>query len=142
MTDLGLVAKKLARIETCLRDLARIDPATIETDVVHERFAEHTLQIAIQAASDIASHIVSDDRLGEPGSNHALFDLLARNGWLRADQVPTLHRMVGFRNVIVHEYETVDVRLVRRVVEHHAGDLQAFVDTIRAELTRRASPQP
>jgi uncharacterized protein YutE (UPF0331/DUF86 family) len=139
VTDLGLVAKKLARIEACLQDLARVDPARIESDVVTERFVEHTLQIAIQAALDIASHIVSDDRLGEPGSNHALFDLLARAGWLPAAQVSVLHRMVGFRNVLVHEYDTVDLRMVRRVVERHAGDLQAFVDAIRLEITTRSA---
>lgn len=134
MTDLALVAKRLARIEACLHDLGRVDPASIETDVIHERFVEHTLQIAIQAAVDVASHIVSDNHLGEPASNHGLFDLLARDGWVRADQVSTLHRMVGFRNVLVHEYETVDLSLVRRVAERHAPDLQAFVDTIRARL--------
>ena len=135
MTDHGLVAKKLARIEACLRDLSRVDPATIETNLVHERFVEHTLQMAIQAMVDVASHIVSDDRLGEPGNNHQLFDLIARDGWLRPEQVVTVHRMVGFRNVLVHEYETVDVRVVRRVVERQAGDLQAFVDAIRARLS-------
>ena len=134
MTDSGLVAKKLLRIEICLKDLERVDPASIEIDVVHERFVEHTLQMAIQAAVDIASHIVADDRLGDAASNHELFDLLARAGWLPGDQVAVMHRMVGFRNVIVHEYEDVDVQIVRDVVENRTGDLQAFVDAVRARL--------
>ena len=91
--------------------------------------------MAILVVVDIASHIVSDDRLGEPGNNHRLFDLIARDGWLRPEQVVTVHRTVGFRNVLVHEYETVDVRVVRRVVERQAGYLQAFVDAIRARLS-------
>jgi uncharacterized protein YutE (UPF0331/DUF86 family) len=134
VTDATLVAKKLRRIEICLADLRDVDAARIEVDRREERFAEHTLQIAIQAAVDVASHIVSDNDLGDPESNHALFDLLARDAWLAPDLVPIMHKMVGFRNVIVHEYETVDVRLVRRVVEHHAGDLQRFVDSIRTRL--------
>jgi uncharacterized protein YutE (UPF0331/DUF86 family) len=134
VTDLGLVAKKLARIEACLVDLARVDPTRIESDRREEYYAEHALQIAIQAAIDVAAHIVSDEKLGDPMSNHDLFDLLAKNGWLPPEQVRVLHRMAGFRNVIVHEYESVDVRLVRQVVERHRGDLQAFVDVIRAKL--------
>jgi hypothetical protein len=54
MTDEGLVAKKLAFIETCvaqLRTMAR--PEQIATDVREERFVEHTLQLAIQAALDV-----------------------------------------------------------------------------------------
>ena len=77
MTDPDLVAKKLAHIETCvaqLRSLAK--PEALRTDVREERFVEHTLQAAIQAALNVAFHIVSDDRLGEPETNRELFDLL------------------------------------------------------------------
>lgn len=65
MTDPDLLAKKLALVETCvqeLRTLAR--PGAIEGDLREQRFVEHTLQIAIQAALDAASHVVSDGRLG------------------------------------------------------------------------------
>jgi len=134
MTDAGLVAKKLVRIEVCLQDLRLVDPASIERNLVHERFVEHTLQIAIQAAVDVASHIVADDRLGDAASNHELFDLLARHGWIPVDQVAVMHRLVGFRNIIVHEYEDIDVRIVRTVLEGHTGDLQRFVDAVRAHL--------
>ena len=134
MTDAGLVAKKLRRIEICLADLATVDVEAIASDRREERFAEHTLQIAIQAAIDVAALVVSDNDLGNPVSNHALFGLLAQHGWLPAEQVPLLSRMVGFRNVVVHEYETVDVALVRDVVEHHAADLRGFVEAIRAKL--------
>ena len=67
VTDRELIAKKLALVETCVEQLRRLArPAAITTDVREERFVEHTLQIAIQAALDVASHIVSDERLGEP----------------------------------------------------------------------------
>jgi len=78
VTDEALLAKKLAFIETCvreLRSLARID--LLEHDVREARFVEHTLQLAIQAALDVASHVVSDRRLGEPETNQQLFVLLA-----------------------------------------------------------------
>ena len=73
MTDPELIAKKLALIETCVRELQTLSrPAEIARDVREERFVEHTLQIAIQAALDVASHIVSDERLGEPRTNRVL----------------------------------------------------------------------
>ena len=101
MTDKELIAKKLALIETCvhqLRELAR--PEAIATDVREERFVEHTLQIAIQAALDVASHIVSDERLGEPRTNRELFDLLERRAWVTPALAATMRRMVGFRNIL------------------------------------------
>ncbi|MCD6671532.1 MAG: hypothetical protein LT106_01635 [Burkholderiaceae bacterium] len=58
MVDRDLVHKKLAFIETCiaeLRSLARLD--AIDDDIREERFVVHTLQLAAQAAIDVASHI-------------------------------------------------------------------------------------
>lgn len=133
MTDPPLVAKKLALIETCvaqLRALAR--PEAIRSDIREERFVEHTLQVAIQAALDVASHIVADDRLGEPETNRELFDLLAKAGRVPPDLAATLRDMAGFRNVIVHGYQDVDLAVLEDVLRNHLDDLLAFVRAIRA----------
>jgi uncharacterized protein YutE (UPF0331/DUF86 family) len=135
MTDADLVRKKLAFIETCLGDLRRLaHPEAITLDLREERFAAYTLQIAIQAALDVASHIVSDERLGEPTSNRALFELLVRWGWLPGDLAAALSDMVGFRNILVHGYQAVDSRIVRDIVEHRLDDLDAFVSAIHGRL--------
>jgi len=132
MTDPELVGKKLAVIETCvqqLRSLAR--PEAIREDVREERFVEHTLQIAIQAVLDVASHIVSDERLGEPETNRELIDLLVKGSKLPSSLGSTLRDMVGFRNVIVHGYQQVDLGIVEDIVRNHLDDLLAFVSAIR-----------
>jgi uncharacterized protein YutE (UPF0331/DUF86 family) len=135
MTDPELVAKKLAFIETCVAELQRLaDPGIIETDIREERFVEHTLQIAIQAAQDVASHIVSDERMGEPRTNRELFDLLARNGWLDESEAALLGNMVGFRNILVHGYGDVDLSIVRDVLENHLDELLQFAAIVRARL--------
>jgi len=81
MTDRALVEKTLAAVVAAVSDLRRLArPQDIRHDVREQRFIEHTLQLAIQAALDVASHIVSDEALGEPATNRELFDLLARAG--------------------------------------------------------------
>jgi len=138
VTDLDLVAKKLALIETYLRELREFaNPAALASDLRERRFIEHTLQIAIQAVLDVASHIVSDDRLGEPETNAQLFDRLAEAGWISAAQRRALVAMAGFRNILVHGYATVDLDIVRDVVEHHLPDLDDFVAAVRARLAAR-----
>ncbi len=135
MMDVDLLEKKLALIETCiveLRTLARLD--RIPGDVREERFIEHSLQLAIQAALDVASHIVSSERLGEPQTNRELFVMLERGAWLPAALAAQLSRMAGFRNILVHGYETVDLEIVRNVVVHHLDDLLEFVRLVRARL--------
>jgi uncharacterized protein YutE (UPF0331/DUF86 family) len=110
MIDSDLVAKKLALIETCvhqLRTLAR--PEVI----------------------DVASHIVSDERLGEPETNRDLFDLLVRARKLPEALASSLRDMAGFRNILVHGYQEVDLGIVEDVLKHHLDDLLAFVAAVR-----------
>ena len=136
MTDPALVAKKLALIESCLSDLQRLaNRDALHTDIREQRFVEHTLQVAIQAALDVASHIVSDRRLGEPRTNRELFDLLLGDEWFDAALAGTLRNMAGFRNVLVHGYDDVDLGVVRDVLDHHLGDLETFVAAIRHRLS-------
>jgi uncharacterized protein YutE (UPF0331/DUF86 family) len=135
MTDPELIAKKLAFIETCVRELQTMArPDRIGDDLREERFVEHTLQLAIQAALDVGSHIVSDERLGEPETSRDVFRLLARAGFVPANLLGRLEQMAGFRNVVVHLYQDVDLAIVRDVVENHVGDLVEFVEAIRRKL--------
>ncbi len=135
MTDEELIAKKLASIETYVSELRRLArPELVESDVREERFVEHSLQLAVQAALDVASHIVSDERLGEPGSNAELFTLLARAGWIDDDLAAALRRAAAFRNVLVHGYAAVDPRIVRDVLVNRLGDLEDFVARVRARI--------
>jgi uncharacterized protein YutE (UPF0331/DUF86 family) len=135
MTDQELIEKKLAFIETCLTELRTIaKPSAIETDLKERRFIEHTLQICVQAMQDVASHIVSDEKLGEPASNLELFTLLAQAGWLEEEQARSLRAAVGFRNVLVHGYTEVNVAIIKDVVENHLGDIVAFIAAVRAHL--------
>ncbi|HEY0554819.1 MAG TPA: DUF86 domain-containing protein [Thermoanaerobaculia bacterium] len=135
MTDWALIAKKLSFIETCVRELQSLArPEEIRRDVRQERFIEHTLQIAIQAALDVAGHIVSDERLGEPRTNQELFQLLERYDWIPTELSSSLRKMAGFRNVLVHGYEVVDLSIVEKIVTDHLEDLLAFVSAIRAKF--------
>lgn len=134
MTDPDLLAKKLAFIETCLAQLRELGrPEIVETDVRERRFIEHTLQIAIQAALDVASHIVSDARLGEPKTNKDLFALLAGAGWIDATLADELRRAAAFCNIVVHGYTAVDPAVIKDVVENHLSDLAGFVAAVRAK---------
>jgi uncharacterized protein YutE (UPF0331/DUF86 family) len=135
VTDADLIAKKLAVIETSCREqheLARLD--RIRTDVRERRFVEHTLQVAIQAVLDVASHIVSDERLGEPDTNRALFVLLESAAWIESGLSEALQRMAGFRNVLVHGYADVDLGIVEDAAREGLADLERFVAVVRARI--------
>ena len=135
MTDIDLVYKKLAFIEACVHELRTLGrPEEVRTDLREQRFEAYTLQVAIQAALDVAAHVVSDERLGFASKNRDYFELLVKFGWLPKELAPVLHNMVGFRNILVHGYEAVDPAVVEKVTRDHLDDLLAFVRAIRERL--------
>ena len=135
MTDRDLIEKKLARIVTHVEELRLLArPEIIRSDIREERFVEHTLQLAVQAALDVASHVVSDQRLGEPRANRELFELLARAGWIDEALARVMVQVVGFRNVLVHGYEDVDLAIVEDVLRNRLDDFLVFVSAIQRRL--------
>jgi uncharacterized protein YutE (UPF0331/DUF86 family) len=135
LTDIDLVYKKLTFIEACVHELRTLGrPEEVRTDLREQRFEAYTLQVAIQAALDVAAHVVSDERLGFASKNRDYFELLVKFGWLPKELAPVLHNMVGFRNILVHGYEAVDPAVVERVTRDHLDDLLAFVRAIRGRL--------
>jgi uncharacterized protein YutE (UPF0331/DUF86 family) len=42
--------------------------------------------------------------------------------------------MVGFRNIVVHGYQSVDPRIMRDIVEHRLDAFLAFTAAIKSRL--------
>jgi uncharacterized protein YutE (UPF0331/DUF86 family) len=135
VTDHELALKKISEIETFVAELRTMSrPADVTTDLRERRFVEHTLQLAIQAALDLASHIVSDERLGEPETYSELFSLLAQRGYISEELAPRMRQMAGFRNLLVHGYAKVDPTIVARIAAQDVQELIAFGDEVRKAL--------
>lgn len=94
------------------------------------------MHVVLQSLLDVAPNIVSDERLGEPRTNRELADLLERGAWISEDLARRVRNMVGFRNLLVHGYEVVDLRIVREVVDQRLGDLLEFVAAIRQKSSK------
>jgi uncharacterized protein YutE (UPF0331/DUF86 family) len=41
--------------------------------------------------------------------------------------------MVGFRNIAVHRYHELDLRVLRAILDQRLGDLSAFADLAEAQ---------
>jgi uncharacterized protein YutE (UPF0331/DUF86 family) len=75
---------------------------------------------------DIADHIVADRRLPVPESAAATFAVLAEAGVLKPELGRTLGRMVGFRNILVHDYARLDTATPLRVLNVDLADVERF----------------
>jgi uncharacterized protein YutE (UPF0331/DUF86 family) len=99
------------------------------------------LQMAIQNCIDMASHVISDEGLGVPGSTNEMFYRLHESGYISQEVAEKMVAAVGFRNLVVHEYAKVDLEEVYKISHDHIDDL---LDFLRALFMRAglASAEP
>ncbi len=84
------------------------------------------LQRACESSIDAAMHLVRVHRLGVPQETREAFDLLERAQILDAGLADRLKKMVGFRNIAVHDYQRLSLDIVRQIVARHLDDFLAF----------------
>ncbi|MEM6289454.1 MAG: DUF86 domain-containing protein [Bacteroidota bacterium] len=123
-----VILNKAAIIERCLkrvREEAAADPDL--TDPTHQDAAVLNLQRACQAAVDNAMRRVRTDGLGVPQDSRDAFRLLTEAGALPGPLAEQMQKMVGFRNIAVHAYQTLSLPILRAVVAHHLGDFETLV---------------
>jgi uncharacterized protein YutE (UPF0331/DUF86 family) len=86
------------------------------------------LQRLCELTIDIANHLVKINKLGLPKDSRESFSLLQQAELISIDQMKGLQAMVGFRNVLVHQYQQVDLGIMVDIVENHLSELLEFAD--------------
>lgn len=120
---------KAAAIERCLRRVREVyggDDRNLREDLTRQDSIVLNLQRACEAAIDLAMHLIREHRLGIPQDSREAFDLLAGAGLYPPASAEKLRRMVGFRNVAVHDYQALNLDIVREIIRTHMDDLAAF----------------
>jgi uncharacterized protein YutE (UPF0331/DUF86 family) len=133
MVDRSLVLRKVADLELCKTQMGEYAGVTLEqyrADWKTQRIVERTLQMMIELCSDIASHIISDNRYRTPQSVADAFRVLHENGILDAELLDLLIKMAKFRNIVVHQYERVDAEIVILILRRHLDDFMKFRDAV------------
>lgn len=132
MTD-DVVLNKTSVIERCLqrvREEYENDPSNLRDNITKQDAIILNLQRACQAAIDLAMHLVRVHDLGVPQESREAFALLEERGHLELDLSRRLMRMVGFRNVAVHEYQKLNLDIVQSIVEEHLSDFTQFTELV------------
>jgi uncharacterized protein YutE (UPF0331/DUF86 family) len=123
-----------------LRQLQSLTYNEFALDHVIHGSAERDFQVAIQAALDIASMILSDLSVELPGEYSSLFPKLAEIGVIPAEFAHKLVGMARFRNVLVHLYLEVDLNRVYQYIQDNLDDFEQFGKYIGAYLSQNPAP--
>jgi len=124
-----VLLNKVAIIERCVaraREEYHRDPAGFSTDYTRQDAAILNIQRACEAALDMGQHVIHRERLGVPQGGRDVFSLLARFGWIAQDLAERLQRMIGYRNIAVHDYQTLQLPITVAVITSHLDDFLAY----------------
>lgn len=127
---------KIDQMKGYLTELEKVLPETYEDykTIEKRRSTERLLQLSIEAVIDICNLVVSGLDLGLPSEESDLFDKLANEGIISEETKNTLYEMRGFRNILVHEYATVDNELVFETAQDSTEDFRKFTSEIKDKL--------
>jgi len=126
MVDEGRILAKIDELEGYLAEFRAIAPENLKEyrRIEKKRSCERLLQLCIECVIDMCRILVSGLRLGLPADENDLFEKLHRNGFVSASVTRLLRQMRGFRNILVHEYASVDDELVYQYAKNRLGDFE------------------
>lgn len=132
MPDKDIVFAKVAAIQKCLRRIERVtglDPDRLDELDIQDIFVLN-LQRAIQSAIDLATHIVASESLGLSDTIGGNFVLLEHAKIITKSLCRKMQSMVGFRNIAIHDYQALDLDILKAILSKNLRDLEQFYTTI------------
>lgn len=128
-----VLLNKAAVVERCVaRALEEYsaDPGTFLTNFTRQDAAVLNVQRACEAVLDMGQHLVRRERLGVPQSARDVFDLLVTGHWIESDLAEALKRMVAFRNIAVHDYQSLLAPILVNVITQHLDEFLQFTQVV------------
>lgn len=122
-----VIRKRLNKLDeylSILHGLRKYSFSEFIEDPEHYGSAERFLQLAIEAISDLGNHVVADLGLGVVNWYSDIPTILAENEYIDPELKDRWIQIIGFRNVLVHDYLDIDRKIVYEALQHRLDDLE------------------
>jgi uncharacterized protein YutE (UPF0331/DUF86 family) len=139
MLDERRILTKIDELDGYLAELRTVAPENLEQygRIEKKRSSERILQLCIECVFDICRILVGGLRLGLPADEKDLFVKLQKKGIVTSSMAGILRQMRGFRNILVHEYASVDDEVVFTIVKNRLADFEDFKKLVLKALRKR-----
>lgn len=130
-----ILLNKMAIIERCLNRIAEEYVGHEEellTNYSRQDAIILNIQRACQACIDMGNRTLALLKSPTVQEAREVFDILAVRGLITEELAHRMKMMVGFRNIAVHEYQRLNMNIMKTVLEKHLDDLRLFGQTLLA----------
>ena len=133
MTYSSVIENKISSVEKYLKILERYKKYSKEEivkDIDLRGAIERYLYLATQATIDLAEAIISFKEFRKPTTMSENFYILEEEGIIKKELTENLVNMVGFRNIIAHDYEKIDYDIMYDILVNRLRDIEEFLKLI------------
>lgn len=95
---------------------------------------ERFLHLCIEAILDIGNHIIADEELGSVDYYSDIPEILSENDYISEELKDIFIRIIGFRNILVHDYLEVDLDIVYKILTDNLSDLEDILKDLAQVL--------
>jgi len=131
--DKKVIEEKLISLNRCLERIKVHTPATVEvlqSDFDAQDIISVNIQRAVQISVDIAAHILTEQLHEQASTMAETFLALSKHGLLDGRLASRLAKAVGFRNIAVHEYDTLDMNILYAIITNEIGCFYEFAEAV------------
>ncbi len=125
-----VIQNKVATIEKCVLRIESEMSHDWKNNYTHQDALLLNLERACQATIDAANHIIKTKKLGLPKQNRESFDLLQQGDIINESLASEMKKMVGFRNIAVHDYSSLNLQVVENVLHTKLIYFKQFCESI------------
>lgn len=132
MENEAVIINKYESIQKCIKRIEEEYEGNIEYLYDYRKLEPIVLNLqrACEAAIDIAMYIVSNRKLGVPQTKKEAFIKLEENNLISKTISSNMQKMIGFRNIAIHDYKQIDEEVLADVIQNHLIDLTDFAKEI------------
>jgi len=131
--DRDVILVKIESLERCLDRVQSKVPATaaaLSEDLDSQDIIVLNLERAVQICVDISAHIIAELKVPVPMTMAESFERLARAGVIDEKLMERMQKSVGFRNIAVHEYESINWNIVYSIITKHMNDFRDYAAAV------------
>ena len=138
---MDVIISKTDSINRCLKRINEEYAGNLENikDYTKQDSIVLNLQRACELSIDIANYIIAKNNYETPKTSRDAFEILYDNKIIDENISERLKKMIGFRNIAVHDYKKLDVEIIKNIIVNNLVDFENFIKQIFENVNKNNS---